>query len=150
METSIIVTGLFLTNITWTNDWCNIDNFNITTNWLTKRHTTSGSTGLLCRQRNMYPSKNLFWNYYSIFPAPLPMTDRYISIVNHHLLIMIIFIPATLKYFSSIILVLIKHYSCIQHYPILLTILPNCVGPILPPATFQQCRRLNFCKENDS
>ena len=89
-----------------------------------------------------------FRNYYSIFPAPLPMTDRYISIVNHHLLIMIIFIPATLKYFSSIILVLIKHYSCIQHYPILLTILPNCVGPILPPATFQQCRRLNFCKEN--
>ena len=88
-----------------------------------------------------------FRNYYSIFPAPLPMTDRYISIVNHHLLIMIIFIPATLKYFSSIILVLIKHYSCIQHYPILLTILPNCVGPILPPATFQQCRRLNFCKE---
>ena len=89
-----------------------------------------------------------FRNYYSIFPAPLPMTDRYISIVNHHLLIMIIFIPATLKYFSSIILVLIKHYSCIQHYPILLTILPNCVGPILPPATFQQCRRLNFCKES--
>ena len=89
-----------------------------------------------------------FRNYYSIFPAPLPMTDRYISIVNHHLLIMIIFIPATLKYFSSIILVLIKHYSCIQHYPILLTILPNCVGPILPPAPFQQCRRLNFCKEN--
>ena len=76
METSIIVTGLFLTNITWTNDWCNIDNFNITTNWLTKRHTTSGSTGLLCRQRNMYPSKNLFWNYYSIFPAPWPMTHH--------------------------------------------------------------------------
>ena len=61
--------------------------------------------------------------------------------------ISIFFIPAIFKHFSSSILVSFKYHSSLHYYSILLTILPNCAGPILPPATFQQCIRLNFCKE---
>ena len=82
----------------------------------------------------------LFRNYYSIFPAP-SMTDQYISII---------FIPASFKYLSSGFLVSFKIFSSLHHYSILLTILPNCAGPILPPAPLQQCRRLNFYEEKKS
>ena len=51
------------------------------------------------------------------------------------------------KYLSSSFLVSFKIFSSLHHYSILLTILPNCAGPILPPAPLQQCRRLNFYEE---
>ena len=57
-------------------------------------------------------------------------------------------ITASFKYLSSSFLVSFKIFSSLHHYSILLTILPNCAGPILPPAPLQQCRRLNFYKEN--
>ena len=56
-------------------------------------------------------------------------------------------ITASFKYLSSSFLVSFKIFSSLHHYSILLTILPNCAGPILPPAPLQQCRRLNFYKE---
>ena len=94
--------------------------------------------------RYLYPQK---WNYFFFSK----LLQHHSSILTNNWYsewyISIIFIPAIFKHFSSSILVSFKYHSSLHYYSILLTILPNCAGLILPPAPFQQCTRLNFCKE---
>ena len=99
------------------------------------------------------------WNYFFYFEtitASFQHLDQWliwwmidISILKMKIFFFIskLHITASFKYLSSSFLVSFKIFSSLHHYSILLTILPNCAGPILPPAPLQQCRRLNFYEE---
>ena len=58
------------------------------------------------------------------------------------------FISKLLQHLSSIFQVSFKHFSSLHQHSILQTFLPIFSDPIHTPAPFQQCSRLNFCKEN--
>ena len=58
------------------------------------------------------------------------------------------FISKLLQHLSSIFQVSFKQFSSLHQHFILQTFLPIFSDPIHTPAPFQQCSRLNFCKEN--
>ena len=95
--------------------------------------------------RYIHPQNKIIIFYFETITASLQHLDQWlIDIIS-------IFHPGnfqvSFKYLSSIFQVSFKHYYSLHQYSILQTLLPIFSDPIHTQAPFQQCSRLNFCKE---
>ena len=106
----------------------------------------------IMNDRYIHPQNEIIFFYFETITASFQHLDQWLIQwmidISFLKIKLFFFISKLLQHLSGIFQVSFKQFSSLHQHFILQTFLPIFSDPIHTPAPFQQCSRLNFCKEN--